>query len=175
MKHCRNLGRILLQSLVAIVLLTSMTACGFHLKGHGAQAQVRPWNTLTVSGGISNKLNLALQDRLLIGGIQQQETSPYKLTLRNEKRLKRSISLNSRAQTAEYRLSHQVDIELINTETSDTILPTRRLEAQRTFVYRTEEADGMDQQEQELRTEMANELANRILRAINNLQAPSEQ
>ena len=173
--HSQNAGRTLLQGLLAAVLLTSLAACGFHLKGHGEQAQIRPWNTLSVSGRISNKLNLALQDRLLIGGIQQQDATAYKLTLSNEKKQKRSISLNSRAQTAEYRLSHQVDIELINTETSTTILPTRRLEAQRTFVYRTEEADGMDQQEQELRTEMANELANRILRAISNLKIPSEQ
>ncbi len=165
-----RLTPVLRFTLFGLCLSALATGCGFHLK-QATPARIQ-FTSMDIEPAGRDSTAAMVQDTLLFHGIRIDQGSPYHLQLSKDKLTKRSISLDARAQSVEFRISRSAQVTLQCKASGALLLDHVNLEAQRTFIYRSEEEAAMQIQETALARELQQEIANKVLTLLQN--APTD-
>lgn len=154
----------LLRSVLPLSLAILVSACGFQLRGT-AQALDHTYSSIRLqdkSGDII--FQRALEQALRDAGVRISLDSSYILTITRTHLKKRTASYSSRAKSAEYELTKDVSFQF--KQEKNTLIPRTSLQTRRSYLYRETVAVGKAEEERLLRTEMDQDLAQRILLSL---------
>lgn len=154
----------LIRCSLILVVIAALSACGFQLRGSEFPLRKTFSSIHVVSDGKDEGLNNALDLVLRSSQIKRNEDSANQLQILSSKTTRRTASYSSRAKSAEYELIKTVEFRFLR-DNQDIIAPMT-LEARRSYLYRETAAVGKAEEERLLRQEMDNDLAQRILLAI---------
>ena len=148
------------------LIITSLTACGFHLRGsYNIPSTIKH---LELKLDTNSTLYFPLRDALQQAGIQL-DSSDYTLEILEDSLNKQTTNTDSRAKAAEYTLYYTVVYHLKNNETK-TIYPERRLLLRRSYQYDTTAIVGKTAEEETLIRELYQDAAQQILRQLSSFQ-----
>lgn len=101
-------------SLLAIVLISSLTACGFHLRGHSEMLMPLPFQRVLVNGNSAVvpliKSRLRTQNNVQV--VENKEEKVAILNIINEQHARDLLTLNRAGRVSEYKLSYRINVEL---------------------------------------------------------------
>ena len=152
------------RTVAAFTLLLSislLSACGFHLRGvYEVPEEMRQLSLDT--GNADPALVRSLERALRQSGINVQQDAGYQLTILSAQQSRNSLTLNSSAQVDEYELQLNVEFEVYNL--IQDVKDRRLLQAERIYSYDTNDATAGDEQENQLREDMRESVAQQIIR-----------
>ncbi|MFO1373523.1 MAG: LPS assembly lipoprotein LptE [Agitococcus sp.] len=149
-------------SVLCSLMIISLTACGFHLRGsYHIPPQLQQLN---VELSTASPLNSPLNQRLQQSGIQLNQ-GEYRLVILEDKLSKQTTNTDSRAKAAEYSLYYQVRYVLQNTE-KQNVSEERKLLLRRSYQYDTTAIVGKTAEEETLIKELYEEAATQITRQL---------
>ena len=153
-------------SILVCLIITSLTACGFHLRGsYNIPSTIKH---LELKLNTNSALYLPLRDSLQQAGIQL-DNSDYSLEILEDSLNKQTTNTDSRAKAAEYTLYYTVVYHLKNNESKATY-PERRLLLRRSYQYDTTAIVGKTAEEETLVRELYQDAAQQILRQLSSFQ-----
>ena len=156
-----------MRSLTTAVLLLStllLSACGFQLRGTHNALDSHFSSIRIVDKSGDKAFQQAVSNALQNTGVDISEDALTVLTLVKSKQEKRTASFSSRAKSAEYELLKTVTFQLQRDQ--DVLLENTELQSRRSYLYRETAAVGRAEEENLLRREMNQDLAQRILLAL---------
>lgn len=154
----------LIRCSLILTVITALSACGFQLRGSDIPLRKTFPSIQLVSDARDEGLNNALDLVLRSSQIKRNADSANQLQILSSKTRRRTASYNSRAKSAEYELIKTVEFRF-RRDNQDIIAPMT-LEARRSYLYRETAAVGKAEEERLLRQEMDDDLARRILLAM---------
>lgn len=158
-----------------ILLLLSVSACGFSLRGSDVlSARYAELQLLTLEP--NSEFNRLLRRSLESAAVEIEiltdtgATDPERLVLAvgDEQLARRPVTVNSRARAAQYEMRLSVDMLLARGETE--IIPLQTLSVERSYFEDIGNIAGSQEEVEIITTEMRRELVNQLLRR---LQAPA--
>lgn len=149
--------------LTVIVLVLLLTACGFQLRG---QVEVpEELKNIRITGlSEDSELFGLLEDYLGTGGVRvnSKAAETARLSLRQYNQQKDILVVGTDGRVREYRLISSINMSL--TDPSGKILiDDRQLSVYRDFLYNPDDVLGKGEEEQLLRREMTQDLAQQII------------
>lgn len=166
-----------MKKIIASLLVLSLSACGWHLRGSAAGedklAMTTPLDLVIVTKDDHSPLINALRQSLRSYKINELTTSTANsltLTMSREILDKRTAGVGSDALTSAYEIILRVDYSISNASGVITPLDTSA-RTSRTYNYNVNNANSAAQEEELVLREMRRELANTILRRVKNLSA----
>lgn len=147
-----------------LMLITLASACGFHLRGSERPLSKTFSSLHLVMSGNDQSFQSALKSTLQDANIVLNETSLNRLEILSSRNQKRTASYSSRAKSAEFELIKTITFRV--TREKEQLIPPMKLEARRSYLYRETAAVGKAEEESLLRQEMDQDLAQRILLAL---------
>ncbi|HKY01895.1 MAG TPA: LPS assembly lipoprotein LptE [Burkholderiales bacterium] len=152
----------ILRSFVALLLVGSLTACGFHLRGQ----QKLPFESLAVAS--TTPLAIEIK-RAVTSGTEtrvQDETPGAEAVLHilREAREKVILSLSSEGRVREYQLRYLVNFRVSRTQGGD-YLPTNSIVLTRDMTY-NEQVLSKEQEEDLLYREMRTDFVQQLMRRM---------
>lgn len=158
------------RSVLCALIIISLTACGFHLRG---SYHIPPeLQQLTVQLSTVSPLSAPLSQRLKQSGIQLNQAD-YRLVILEDKLSKQATNIDSRAKAAEYSLYYQVRYVLQNSE-QQNVSEERKLLLRRSYQYDTTAIVGKTAEEETLIKELYEEAATQITRQLSGFQHLSD-
>lgn len=155
--------------LILIALTLMLNACGFHLRNSiSLPADVEP----IYIEGASNKLYVALRNSLSASGIELSEDSEsanHILSITKQVQDKRSSALGEGARVIEYLLIETISFELQN-KAGNIVFGPSTISERNAMENDANKVVSSQQEEQILRKEMQQNLANKILRQLQTYQ-----
>ncbi len=146
-----------------IVLLLSLSACGFNLRGSEGIPSIV--STIQVqSRNPDNDITRLIQRTLQINGVEISSDSDVSLLLDTPKFEERTLSLNANARAGEYQLELSLKVQLMNGE--DILLGPETLSVQRFYLTDPDVIVAKADEQELLREEMRAELAQQLLRRL---------
>ena len=146
--------------------ITSLTACGFHLRGSYNVPSTIKHLELKINN--ASALYLPLRDSLQQAGIQL-DASDYTLEILEDSLNKQTTNTDSRAKAAEYTLYYAVSYQIKNND-NKTVSPERKLLLRRNYQYDTTTIVGKTAEEETLIHELYQDAAQQILRQLSSFQ-----
>lgn len=170
-----NLKRVsrtqsLLQGLLAMLLL-SLAACGFHLRGAADLSFQTLYLQQTGAPGVAKELKRLLKANG-VKLVEKPEDAELQLELMSESRSKRILSLSGGGTVSEYELRSRVDFRARRVS-SDPWGPPQSVEQQRDFSYDNTVLLAKDYEEVRLYNDMNNDAAREIVRRLSVLKPSS--
>lgn len=160
-------NRLRLAAVLCCVALLS--ACGFQLRGSGA---ISPLLEQTfVSGGDNRELFYELESALYAAGarvVSSAEGASAVLTLERQRFERRVISVDTQGRAAEYELALLVEYSLRD-RAGSRLADRERLSVIRDYSFDPDSVLAKDDEEQALKTDMARQAAQQILRRLQGL------
>ena len=173
MQHTFKIQRFIVL-LTAISLLLS--GCGFHLRGSkDFSAQIK---SLLIEGTpqhseLGRELRQAFS-AAKVSVVEDKFAAELVLVIRQDKKSKRVISLDSSGQPNQYELSYQVQFLLVNKEGTER-LPLQTVRLQREYIFDPNLILAKSSEEQRLQQDMLRQAVDQILRRVAfGLQKPAE-
>ncbi len=154
--------RLRLVWLVSLVLL--LAACGFQLRGSERPLNKTFSSVHLITNGSDNSFYNAVKNALKDARIELNDASLNKLEIVGSGDQKRTASYSSRAKSAEFELIKTVTFRF--TREKEQLIAPMKLEARRSYLYRETAAVGKAEEENLLKQEMNQDLAQRILLAL---------
>lgn len=148
-----------------LVLILSMTACGFHLREYAPVL----FKTVELKG--KTRINTLLKHDLEVQHIQVSDNNAdaeAHLELMNEERLKRILSLGGTGLVREFELYYRVTYRT-RLASEKVWSPPLTMEARRDFTYDDANLLAKQEEEENLRAVMEVEVKNGILRRLSAL------
>jgi LPS-assembly lipoprotein len=160
-------------ALLLLLLTTSLTACGF--RPHGAYSMPTELKNIYLEGG-SPALREQMQQQLQASHSQltTRETASMVIKLFGEQFQRRGVSLSERGKTNEYELIYRVEYELA-TPKDAVLLPRQPLEIRRDYYNDQQAILARDNEENVLRSEMAQQVVRTLLNQAQFALAKSEK
>lgn len=154
---------------LCVVVLAVLAGCGFHLEGSAPlPAQVkRPY--LEAPDRQSDFVQ-SLRHSLLSNGAHLQQTradSSAVVSILKDSFTKRVLSVSSTNQPTEYEITYTVRVAV--TAADRELLPAQDLTATRTYSFSEPLLLAKGHEEDSLREDMANDLAERVMRLLSRL------
>jgi len=147
-----------------LALVVQLQGCGFQLRG-SAQSIARSYSSVNVVNASGDEsLRKVVEQALLNTGTEISAVSGNRLEILSAKQDKRTASYSSRGKSAEYELLKEVRFRFIHDDKE--LIPDTTFKARRSYLYRETAAVGKAEEENMLRREMDQDLAQRILLAI---------
>ena len=107
--------RATLNLVLILVLIATLTGCGFQLRGNYQLPE--PLQSVSLKSQVSKELNEHMQQRFAHSGIKlSEEAQPITVHLTSDKLERRTLSLFESGQVAEYELLYQVNYQLIQNQ-----------------------------------------------------------
>ncbi len=163
----------ILRIVLIVWLITAMSACGFQLRGSQRALHKSFPSIQLVASDRDPSFSLAIKQALEDARIQQNGSSINRLDIIRTRDQKRTASYSSRAKSAEFELIKSVTFRF-SREDKELIAPMQ-LEARRSYLYRETAAVGKAEEEILLRQEMDQDLAQRIMLAIQRVADTQQQ
>ncbi|HEC19382.1 MAG TPA: hypothetical protein ENI97_08560 [Gammaproteobacteria bacterium] len=153
-----------MRHLLTLLLLLSLTACGFHLRGAvqlPAELNALALRDASPATDIAPELRRALQNE----GVRLSETAPRVLQLAGERYAKRVLSVDSAGRAQEYGLSYTVDFALRD-ESGALWLAPQSVTETRDLRFDANAVLGTAGEEAQLRAEMRRDAVLQILQRL---------
>lgn len=146
-----------------------LSACGFKLRGvQDVPVALRQAQLVVESN--SSQLKDALQNTLIINGIQLGDNARYRIELLRERHSRRAATLTGNADVAEYELRSEAWFQVLDRENEmRPLLPEQRVMIERVYSNNPDNITASDSQEHLIREQMQQELAQQILRLYTSL------
>ena len=107
--------RATLNLVLILVLIATLTGCGFQLRGN--YQLLETLQSVSLKSQVSKELNEHMQQRFAHSGIKlSDEAQPITVHLTSDKLERRTLSLFESGQVAEYELLYQVNYQLIQNQ-----------------------------------------------------------
>jgi LPS-assembly lipoprotein len=152
-----------MRALFSMVLMLSISACGFHLRG---QATL-PYSTLYVTGPSGTSLTRSLTRVLKSSGVkvvERQEDGEVGLIILSDTREKSILSLSGAGRAQEYELRERVSFRIVTTKEPD--LPANEIVTQRTISFNDAQVLAKESEEALLYRDMENDTVQQLLRRL---------
>ncbi|MGM7318645.1 LPS-assembly lipoprotein LptE [Idiomarina sp. ST10R2A5] len=121
--------RATLNLVLILVLIATLTGCGFQLRGNYQLPETL--QSVSLKSKVSKELNEHMQQRFAHSGITlSDEAQPITVHLTSDKLERRTLSLFESGQVAEYELLYQVNYQLIQNQ---RLLLERTIEVARDY------------------------------------------
>ena len=162
--------------LTTVSVLVLLSACGFHLRGQLAVPEyVQPLYLAGANpnGDLHREVRLALE-RADVELATAPSEANYQLILLEEERDRRTLTIGSGAESAEYALIETARFEVRN-QAGEVVLGPRELSERRVILNDPNNPTGTAQEEAMLFREMVRSLATRIAGQLRALKAPTAQ
>ncbi len=149
-----------------VVLITALfsllTACGFHLRGVQEVSADKQQVTLITSNA-NQQLLRSLRQNMKFNGIRETADAKYQIQILNHRYKRRAATISSSSDVDEYEISVEVKMLIADREgrpLSDDI----RIQRERIYTYDKNAAAASSEQEELLRNELYNAVAQTVLR-----------
>ena len=162
-----NPGRYGLQRILLLALVTSVAACGFHLRGQldlPAAMAATYIETNGVNADLVKKLRSSLQGNGASVTSNRSEATAV-LRLLSDTYDRRVLSVGGGRKVREYELHYAVRFELVEVG-GDRLVTTQTIELFRDYTYDEDDILGKQGEEANIRKDMIREAADRVLRVI---------
>lgn len=162
-----------MRSLLILILLLSLTACGFHLRG-SVQLPPELGELTLVDAKPATDIAPALRRALQGEGVRLMAAAPLRLELQAENYGKRVLSVDTSGRAQEYGLSYAVRFSLLAADgvawlPEETVTLTRDLRFDAAAVLAT------GSEETQLKEEMRRDAVLQILRRLQHVRPPAEK
>ncbi|WP_339890441.1 LPS assembly lipoprotein LptE [Neptuniibacter pectenicola] len=158
--------------LILIVTLFSLiSACGFHLRGIQDVSEDKKLVILT-PGNTDNQLLRSLRRNMKFNGITEAANANYQIRLSNFRYKRRAATISSSADVDEYEILVEVSMLILDRQ-GQPLTQNIKIQRDRIYTYDKDAAAASSEQEELLRGELYDSIAQTILRrylASNNTQ-----
>lgn len=157
-----------LKATVLAFIIIMLSACGWQLRGQvNLPASLRILN-LNVSSVDFISQNVIKQS-LLGNGVTLSEEAPYSLNVIAETSGKRTLAVTSNAKASEYELIQTLKFQLFD-EQGNAVTESLSVTTYQTLLYDANAEIGKAQEEQNLRQEMKQNNAHKMLMRLKNIE-----
>ena len=151
-----------------LIIAIMLSACGFHLRGSGNQANL-PFKTIYISVAESSLLGNELKRYIGSSGGTTVATDPKAaeatLEILSESRDKTVLSLNSQGRVREYALYSKVTF-LVKDKEGNSLLPPTEVAIRRTLSFNESQVLAKENEEAMLYRDMQTDVVQQILRRV---------
>lgn len=150
--------------LLAVLAMTTLTGCGFQLRGTSPVPTALQPLAVDCPDALPGRFCQSVREQLTLGGVELREAAQadYVLRLRNYQQDRRASAITAQAAAAEYILRHTVTIELFTTDQVPLIAATE-LNASETYRYDETNVLAKQREEEELRQQLGDRLAQQVI------------
>ena len=153
-----------------LLLLGLLSACGFQLRGTGADANPIPdeWKSMhLITGNPNGEFAREVKTRFAANGVQWQErgAANYTLHLGPERMERRNLSIDRNARAAEFELTLSTSLRVTDSE-GQQLLDPEEIRVHKIMTHDPENVTGKVEEERLLRREMRTELVQRLMRKV---------
>ncbi|MCG8415855.1 MAG: LPS assembly lipoprotein LptE [Pseudomonadales bacterium] len=155
----------LVRTALLVLVMLSVTACGFALRG--TESITAQYDSLALDVDQPNsELARLLRRSLDVANVSVQPAGPNApvLSVRNERSVSRPVSINPRARAAQYELRLSVDVTMVQDE--EVLLPPETLLVERTYFEDIANIAGNQDEVEIITAEMRRDLVNQLLRRL---------
>ncbi len=160
-------------SLLLIVTLLALSACGFHLRGHGGKKVNLAFQSVYLKGGetlFMGDLRTALtNNKVLVASSPDQAT--ITLEIISETSDKQVLSLSSAGKVLEFELRYKVILHAFDAQL-DSWLPESEIELKRTLTYDDNQVLAKEQEEATLIKDMRTDAVSQTIRRLSRARPP---
>lgn len=147
---------------LAVALVSLISGCGFKLRGAQEVAADQRLVTL-IPGNASLQLLRSLEQNMKFNGISQSADAVYQLQIMDHRYKRRAATISSSSDVDEYELS--VTVRMLIADRQGTPLTNDiRIQRERIYTYDKNAAAASSEQEELLRRELYNAVAQTMLR-----------
>jgi LPS-assembly lipoprotein len=156
--------------LTVLVLLSTLPACGFQLRGAAPVAPVAPVLQNTRIQGVANftDLYLELKRNLERAGSQvldDAKTSAAVLNITQEQLTRRVLTVDAQGRASEYELTYRVGFE-VRSAGGETLVPAQSISLLRDYKFDPDNVLAKDTEEQALRKALVTAAVQQMMRRI---------
>jgi LPS-assembly lipoprotein len=164
----KSMGKFFSTSLVALMALLVLSACGFKLRGSGPQPEL-PFRTIFLGFGEMSPLGVQMRRNLnAMGNVQvvpERKQAEAALEVIGESKDKQVLSLNSQGRVREYTLLYRLNFRVVDNQGRQLLAPNevviRRIQS-----YNENQALAKEVEEAQMYQEMQTDLVQQVLRRI---------
>lgn len=151
-------GRVILIT----ALFSLLTACGFHLRG-AQDVSADKQNVTLVTGNADKQLLRSLRQNMKFNGIRETADADYQIHILNYRYKRRAATISSSSDVDEYEISVALTM-LIADQQGKALSNDIKIQRERIYSYDKNAAAASSEQEELLRKELYNSIAQTILR-----------
>ena len=156
------------RSLLGFIFLLSLTACGFHLRGHNLKQAEFPFHSIFIKSSTESPFISDLRNALELYKLAlPADSSVADITLQivSERSSKQILSISSAGRAQEYELRYVVSLRADDGKGQEW-LPASELIVYRTMTYDDAQALAKEQEELMLYRDMRTNAVQQILRRL---------
>ncbi|MEQ6884316.1 LPS assembly lipoprotein LptE [Salicola sp. Rm-C-2C1-2] len=155
------------KSIMTLVLVMALTACGFHLRGTAMVSDALSPLALSCGNGVPEPVCSGLRDRLGLYNIlaEDHETAGYHLKLRDYQQERRTSALDERAAASEYELSARMAVAL-TTEDGIPLLADTELSAREFYQADEQQVLAGEREQQGIEGLLQDQLIQQVTRRL---------
>ncbi len=160
-----------------LLLLMLLSACGFHLRGHGGQPVHFPFHSIYIKTSAETPVVTALRQGLInakIEVVDSPEKADITLDVAYEVMDKKIVALSGSGHVIDYMLTYRVSLRAYDRQYDDW-LPTTEIALQRDLPYDDTQVLAKEQEEAMLYKEMRTDIAQQIVRRLSLVKPPPPQ
>jgi outer membrane lipopolysaccharide assembly protein LptE/RlpB len=158
-----------IRTLAIVCICTGLAACGFHLRGSGAEFAGIEGGRIFLNQARAPTVSAQVRSQLDLAGAKLTATASeaeYRVLISNERLLREVLSVSPQTGKAEeYQLLLRVFLS-VSTSAGETLVDQQQISLSRDFTYDADAALGKYSEEELLRQEMTREAADQILRRL---------
>lgn len=162
-----QLGMVWLRMVLAAVIMLSLSACGFHLRGESKLHT--SFSTLSIEGREGQAFRQILVGKLEKSGVEIDSSAPYTILLLDEESERRVSAYSTRAKSAGFELKRTITFKIIGPSQKVEEVKETEMFSRRHLLFREDQVVGKQDEEVLLWQEMDQELAERIIRKLDSI------
>jgi LPS-assembly lipoprotein len=158
--------------LLPLLLLTALTACGFHLRG---TIDLPPeWRSLQlISNSPNSELSRAMESAFERNGIQWRDpaSAGFRLYMGMESFERRNLTIGNNARASEFELEMSTTLRVTDREGTE-IMPETKVSSYKVMTADQENITGKVEESRLLQREMRQDLVQQLMRQLRFLAVP---
>jgi LPS-assembly lipoprotein len=163
-----SIGSILKIALATAMPVVMLTACGFHLRGSNADANL-PFRTIFIGLPDNSPLGAELKRNIRSGNgtqvVREKKDAEAILEVLEESRDKLALTLNSQGRVREYALNYKMRFRIIDNAGKE-FLPATLILLKRDMSFSESKILAKESEEELLYSDMQSDLVQQVLRRI---------
>jgi len=158
---------------IFLFLVLSLSACGFHLRGHNLQGASFPFSSLYLKSASPTPFIADLRNSLELYKIQLTSTADkadLTLDIASEATDKQILALSGAGQVLEYQLRYRVSLRAYDKQMQEW-MPADEIQLQRTLTYDPAQILAKEQEEGLLYRDMRADAVQQVMRRLSRAKA----
>lgn len=154
--------------IILLLLVLTLSACGFHLRGHGLMDKGFPFASLYLKSAAPTPFIGELQNSLELYKIKLTETSAeaeLTLDIVSESSSKQILALSGAGQVREFQLLYRVSLRAYDRQMNEW-LPADEISLQRSLTYDDAQVLAKEQEEALLYRDMRSDAVQQVMRRL---------